>query len=234
MHSIFDAIERRRVAFAQHPFIQFLGDDEIPATRRLAYAPYGSHFVLTFGEFNRNFLHEDEPKSPQQEMINKHAEEDQTHFAWFLHDLKVLGFDAECRFTDVLRFLWSDDGKHARELGHYVISAARDAEAELRLVIIEALEAQGNVWLSATAQAASAHPKREELVYFSQHHLERETGHTIGSDVEEVRATTLPDALRPRAEELVNGIFDRTEKFCDEMLRRTRRANEVATPFALD
>ena len=234
MQAIFDIIESRRSAYERHPFIRFLRDDSVPATQRLAYAPYGSHFVLTFGEFNRDFLHEDEPDSPQQKMINEHAEEDQTHFAWFLHDLKVLGFDLECRFTDALRFLWSDEGKHARELGHYVIAAARDASAELRLVIIEALEAQGNVWLCATAHAASSHPEGDRLIYFSQHHLERETGHAIGSDVDEVRATVLPEALRPRAEELIHGVFDRTEAFCDEMLRRTRGALESGGSFLSD
>jgi len=230
--TVFDAIDRRRAAFEQHPFIRFLRDDAIPAADRLAYAPYGAHFVLTFGEFNRDFLHEDEPSSPEQEMINEHAAEDQTHFAWFLNDLEVLGFDVRCRFTDALRFLWSAEGKHARELGHYVISAAANAGPELRLVIIEALEAQGNVWLSATAHAASSHPRRDKLVYFSQHHLERETGHAIGSDVNEIRSIALPDEQRPRAEQLVHGIFDRTEAFCDEMLRRTRRANETDTQFS--
>ncbi|MGH1343756.1 MAG: hypothetical protein ACRBN8_19525 [Nannocystales bacterium] len=231
LQAIFEIIERRRSAYERHPFIRFLRDETVPAEQRLAYAPFGSHFVLTFGEFNRDFLHEDEPDSPQQEMINEHAAEDQTHFAWFLHDLKVLGFDRECRFTDVLRFLWSDEGKHARELGHYVIAAARDASAELRLVIIEALEAQGNVWLSATARAASSHPQRERLVYFSQHHLERETGHAIGSEVEDIRSCVLPESMRPRAEALVHGIFDRTESFCDEMLSRTHAALESGTHF---
>lgn len=234
MQAIFDIIESRRSAFERHPFIRFLRDERVPAEQRLAYAPYGSHFVLTFGEFNRDFLHEDEPDSPQQEMLNEHAAEDQTHFAWFLHDLKILGFDHECRFTDVLRFLWSDDGKHARELGHYVIAAARDASPQLRLVIIEALEAQGNVWLSATAQAASSHPQRDDLIYFSQHHLDRETGHAIGSEVDDLRAMVLPDAMRPRATELIHGIFDRTENFCDEMLRRTRGAIAADAPFLSD
>ncbi|MBV1860899.1 MAG: hypothetical protein KUG77_20960 [Nannocystaceae bacterium] len=234
MQAILDVIERRRNAFAQHPFIRFLRDDAIPAADRLAYAPYGTHFVLTFGEFNRDFLHEDAPDSPQQEMINRHAEEDQTHFAWFLHDLKILGFDAQYSFTDVLRFLWSDEGKHARELGHYVVAAARGASPAMRLVLIEALEAQGNVWLSATAHAAQQHPEREQLIYFSQHHLDRETGHTIGSEEDAVRQTVLPDALRPAAERAVHGIYDRTEAFCAEMLRRTLRANETGASFLAD
>lgn len=231
MQAIFEVIEQRRRAFEQHPFIRFLRDERVPATQRLAYAPFGSHFVLTFAEFNRDFLHEDEPASPQQAMINTHAEEDQTHFAWFLHDMQVLGFDEQCRFTDALRFLWSDEGKHARALGHYVVSAAQEAPAALRLVLIEALEAQGNVWLSATATAARSHPERERLIYFSDHHLERETGHAIGSAEDEVRSTVIPDELRPQAEALVHGVFDRTHAFCDEMLRRTLRSNERDTSF---
>ncbi len=232
MQGIFDLIEHRRQKFTQHPFIRFLRDDRVPAERRLAYAPFASHFVLSFGEFNRDFLPEREGDDPTSEMINRHAQEDQTHFAWFLHDLEVLGFDAQCRFSDALRFLWSDEGRAARDLGHYIISVTRAAPSQLKLVIIEALEAQGNVWLTATAHAASAHPEREKLIYFSHHHLERETGHAIGSEVESIHATVLAEELRPQARELVHGIFDRTEAFCDELLRRTRSAQQPdAQPF---
>ena len=223
MQAIFDHIDRRRRAYEQHPFIQFLRDDKIPAQQRLAYAPYASHFVLTFGELNRRYL-VDEAATPQQEMVNRHAEEDATHFPWFLHDLEVLGFDVPCRFTSALRFLWSDEGRHARELGHFVIAATHGASGLLRLVIVEALEALGNVWLTATVEAARSHPDRDRLVYFAQHHLDRETGHAIGTEVDAIQNTSLPESLRPRAIELVHGICERTEAFSSEMLRRTREA----------
>ncbi len=226
MQAIFDLIERRRRAYEQHPFIRFLRDESIPAQQRLAYAPYGSHFVLTFGDFNRNYLRRDEADSPQQQMVNRHAEEDSKHFPWFLHDLQVLGFDPECSFTSAVRFLWSEEGKHARDFGNYVIAATQGASGPLRLVIVEALEALGNVWLTATVEAARSHPERDRLVYFAQHHLDRETGHAMGSDVEAIEATVLPESLRPRAQELVHGICDRTEAFSEEMLQRTHRAAE--------
>lgn len=229
---ILDVIQRRRSAFEQHPFIRFLRDEGLPAQQRLAYAPYASHFVLTFADFNREFLREDEPDTSRQEMVNRHADEDATHYAWFLHDLDVLGFNPECRFTDALSFLWNDLGKHARAMGHFVIAATRDTSAPMRLVIIEALEAQGNVWLTATVQAASSHPDRDKLRYFSQSHLDRETGHAIGSDVDEIHSTVLPTELRARAETLVHGIFDHTEAFCDEILRRTQDASK-STMFGL-
>jgi len=229
---ILDVIQRRRSAFEQHPFIRFLRDEGIPSEQRLAYAPYASHFVLTFADFNREFLREDEPTTRQQEMVNHHADEDATHYAWFLHDLDVLGFNPKCRFTDALRFLWSDLGKHARAMGHFVIAATRDTSGPMRLVIIEALEAQGNVWLTATVQAVRSHPDKDKLRYFSQSHLDRETGHAIGSEVDEIHASVLPAELHARAEALVHGIFDRTEAFCDEILRRTQSASD-STAFAL-
>lgn len=225
MRIVFETIARRRRVFAEHPFIRFLHDDTVPARQRLTYAPFGAYFVLAFGEFNRDVLPSTED-SPEQEMVNRHAAEDEKHYAWFLNDLEILGFDPTCRFTDVLRFLWSDEGRHARELSLYVNAVTRGASASLRLVIIEALEAQGNVWLTATAHAASTHPDRERLLYFSPHHLERETGHAIGSEVEQIQSIVLEPALQLHAEQIIHGIFDRTEAFCDEMLRRTRKACE--------
>lgn len=224
MKSIYEVIERRRQAYDKHAFIEFLRDDSLTSEHRLSYAPFSSYFVLCFAEFNRNFLRDDDATSPEQDMVNRHADEDSTHFAWFFHDMKVLGYDFECTFTDVLRFLWTDLGKEAREMSYYVISVARDADADLRLVIIEAVEAMGNVWLTATVQAARNHPEADRLVYFGAHHLERETGHAIGSAQEEVLKTVLSPQTRARAEAIVHGLFDRMEAFNTELLRRVGNA----------
>jgi hypothetical protein len=219
MQGILELIERRRHRYESHPFIQHLQDDRIPAIQRLAYAPYASHFVLTFAEMNRHYLHQGASDGLQQR-VDRHANEDSTHYAWFLHDLGVLGLDEDCRFSDALRFLWSDAGRLARELGYYVVSTARDATPTLRLVAIEALEAMGNVWLEATLVASRAHPQYEQLLYFGRHHMERETGHAIGSNVEETRAMTLTPTDREAAVRTVHGLFDRMEAFNGELLRQ--------------
>ncbi|MCA9704594.1 MAG: hypothetical protein KDK70_01955 [Myxococcales bacterium] len=227
MKAILELIERRRSSYEQHPFIRFLRDDTVAPARRLSYAPFASFFVLSFADFNRRYLRAEASPVGYQAMVDRHADEDSTHFSWFLHDLRILGYDVECRVSDVLRFLWSDLGRHTRDLSYYAISVTRGASAELRLAIIEAVESMGNVWLTATLEAARAHPDGDRLVYFGPHHLERETGHAIGSAIEEIREISLSPEDRARAEEIVHGFFDRMEAFNAELLERVDAASNV-------
>lgn len=232
MQSILDLIEQRRAAYERHPFIRFLRDDRLSAQKRLSYAPWSSYFVLSFSEFNREYLHgADDAGDEHQQIVNRHADEDSTHFRWFLHDLKVLGYDVECRFTDTLEFLWGKGGHRTRELSHYVSAVARDADPKLRLVIIEAVEAMGNVWLTATLEASRHHPQRDRLLYFGQHHLDRETGHAIGTTPEVVQHVELSAPQREEATIIVDGLFDRMEAFNAELLERVHASDPESTDF---
>ncbi len=225
MKSVLELIEKRRRKYEDHPYIRYLLDDSRSPQERLAYAPFASHFVLTFSEFNRYFLHSERgSRDMHQQSVDKHAKEDSRHYAWFLEDLQSLGYDAECRFTDALRFVWGDLGRRTRELGYYAIGVARDADPEIRLVIVEAMEAMGNVWLRATLEAAKKHPNYERLIYFGQYHLDRETGHAIGSEHEEIARIDLGDRRRAGAIPIVHGLFDRMEAFNQEILERVGSA----------
>lgn len=230
MLEIIELIEQRRSRYESHPFLEFLRDDRIPATRRLSYAPYVCHFVLTFSDVNRHYLNIEHGGDPVHEMASRHAADDATHFALFLHDLAALGYDSECRLTDALRFLWSDSGRLARDMSYYAISAARDATPPLRLVVIAALEAMGEAWLEATVVAARAHPAHDQLLYFGPHHLEREHGHVPGCVGSVQSAIDLDPETLAQATELVDGLFDRMEAFNSELLDRIAAAALADSP----
>ncbi len=224
MRDIVPIIEERRQAYEQHPFIRFLKDEDVPASRRLAYAPYVCHFVMTFAEVNGVFLSDADNDDPHQQIVNRHAEEDAHHWPWFLRDLKTLGYDMPCSFVDVLRFVWNDAGRHTREMGYYTIDVARNAEPKLRLVIIEALESMGNVWLEATMVAARQHPQADKLIYFGQHHMDRETGHAIGASHDALDAVVLSAEQHRRGKAIVHGLYDHMERFNGEVLSRSQSA----------
>lgn len=225
MKAVLEVIEERRRRYEKHPYILYLRDESRTPHERLAYAPYACHFVLTFSEFNRYFLHSQGTETDdRQKAVDTHATEDARHFAWFLEDLRSLGYDAECRFSDALRFVWNDLGRRTRELGYYAIGVARDADPEMRLVIIEAMESMGNVWLEATQAAAKQHPASDRLIYFGQYHLDRETGHAIGSDHEGIAQIDLGAERRSRAIPIVHGLYDRMEAFNAEILERVNSA----------
>jgi hypothetical protein len=223
MERIIKVIEQRREQYKQHPFIQGLLDRTIPSSHRLAYAPFACHFIMTFSEINKYFLRDENNANFCQTIVNKHTEEDARHWEWFLTDLDTLGWNPQCKFTDSLRFIWNGLGRYTREMGYWTISVARDSSPELRLVMIEALEAMGNVWLSSTVEAARNHPLYDQLIYFGKYHLERETGHAIGSNQNDLHSMVLGDDIRIKAEEIVHGLFQRMEDFNSEILQRSQR-----------
>lgn len=220
MKQVLVEIQERREALAAHDFMLYLRDPTRSAAERLAYAPFCAHFVMTFSELNRVYLTDESSSDPQQRMINVHAREDGRHYSWYLKDLETLGYDQPCSFSQALRFLWSDLGQRGRDLSYYIVSVAAESSSSMRLAFVEAVEATGNVWLEATQAAVAGHPRESELIYFGPHHLERETGHTIGSDESDVASVVLGEEERIRAIANVHGLFDRMEAFCTEMLGR--------------
>lgn len=224
MQHVLSVIHERRERYERHPFLQFLRDETRSAEERLSFAPYTSHFVLTFAEFNRTFLRCESADDWMQKCINAHSEEDARHFAWFLQDLKTLGFDRNCSLTDALKFAWSDEGRQSRALGYFIISAAANAEPEMRLALIEAVESMGNACLEAIVVAARQHPAHDKLIYFGQHHLDRETGHAIGGDQGRIQGIEFSPEQRERAVRMVHQLFDRMEAFNAELLQRVEAA----------
>jgi hypothetical protein len=220
-------IEEERRRYEQHPFIQFLLDESVPGDARLSYAPFAAHFVLTFADINRYLLRGDASAHPLQPAINRHSEEDAQHWAWYLTDLETLGWNPPCTFTGAMRFLFREEGRRARELGYHMAGHIISAPPTLRMALIEAIEAMGNVWLTATLAAARASSKYERLIYLADHHMERETGHAIGSRTDDTARIEIPDELRPRGEEAIRDLFARMSAFNSEILAHTRAGLEA-------
>jgi hypothetical protein len=156
-------------------------------------------------------------------MVNRHADEDGQHWRWYLEDLARLHLNPQATFTEVVRFLWHEQSRYAREMGYCMIGYAMHAEPLLRLVLIETLEAMGQVWFSSTLQASQAWRNGPRLVYFGPHHEAREVGHTMGTDVDDIRRITLPAALRPVAEEMVRTLFAKMAAFKTEVIEHVKR-----------
>jgi len=206
----------------KHPFFQFLRDDSIPAEERLAYAPYSAFFILTFADVNRFLLPDKASTDPLQQLVNRHAAEDAQHWVWYLADLESLGWSPQARFTDVLRFVWGDTGHHMREAGYFLAHSVIEASPMLKVALLEGMEAAGRVWLTATAPVSRGLGSKHKLVYFADHHLERETGHIIGSSNQELESITLTDDVRAEAERLIRELYRRLIAFSDEILSITR------------
>lgn len=229
MQQMLELIRREREAYERHPFILYLRDASIPAEQRLAYAPFAAHFVMTFADINRFMFRDPDSSDPYQAMVNRHSDEDAVHWRWFLNDLEVLGWNPQMSFTDALRFLWREEGRHTREIGYWMAFYAMQPSPLLRLVIIEISEAMGNVWLSASLAATRDSEQYRKLVYFADHHMQRETGHAIGSDSAELTRIVLPPEVRATGEEAARVLFQKMSEFNSEILAHARESGSDPT-----
>lgn len=225
MKEILELIASKQRIFAELPFFKFLRDRSIAPQKRLAFAPCFAPFVMGFGELNRAVFRE-ESHDPIQLMINQHSREDDSHWIWFLEDLQKLKFDLSMNFSDALRFLWGDETHASRHLIYELYRYTYQARPIQKLVIIEAVEATADVFLSATAQAARELQEitHQEYRYFGNLHLAIDTGHSLHlSETQQfIENLELDTEVKQEAIEWVERVFQMFTDFFSVILEHTK------------
>lgn len=212
MRSVLRYIEAKQSAFSTLPFFDHLRDATLTPQERLSFAPAMAPFVMAFADLNNFSLRVERPSHLFEHIINKHSEEDATHFELYMEDVQTLGFHHAMRLDQTLSYLWSPSRKHSRNTCYALTGLLSSASITMRLVIVEAIEATGAAAFEVFSQLA--HEYRavtgQELRYFGSHHKDLETGHTMGTDDIEERllAIELTDEERAQAEQLVDRVFD--------------------------
>jgi hypothetical protein len=220
MKSIFEHIEARKLRFNERPIFVLMRDEARAREERLAFVPYLSHFIMTFGDLYRFVLPEHPPRDRYQELVNIHLSEEETHFGWFLADLTNMGLDAEVRFSDALKFIWGDATLKSRMLAYHMCRIGFGADSLRKLVLVQAIESTGRVALESLVCAGDGlfGKSRKKLVYFGQHHLDTETQHTLeeSSMRESLEAIVFDEATRAEMLRVVDEVFDHFTAFADE------------------
>lgn len=225
MQEVLKKIESNKQKFANLPLFHYMYDRKIEPQQRLAFAPCMSHFIMSFTDFNKYVFRVENCQSNQkiQEMINEHTKEDESHSPWFLVDLELLKLNPIKSFTDVLEFIWGEETKITRQITYQVAGLTLQAEPIVKLAAIEALEAMGNVFFTASSRVTSELRSitKKEYVYFGESHLEVETGHTMGtSEVESCFAEIeLTEEQQKQAFYVVEEIFKVFSEWTYELLR---------------
>lgn len=181
---IFELIDIKKQEFALLPLFKFMQDTSIDPKLKLVWSPFAVPFVMGFYELNKYVFRVEPTSDPIQLLINQHTEEDDQHWLWFISDLKKLGFDYSLQFTDAIKFLWSEETRISRWVIEQLFKYSSGANPLLKLVIIEVLEATGNVMLSNTAQVTQELEAitGDKYLFFGDFHLDVETGHTTSID----------------------------------------------------
>jgi hypothetical protein len=223
MKEVLKLIEQKTQEFAQLPFFEFLRDTSIEPRQRLAWAPSIAPFAMNFGELNRLYLRKEPTDNKLQELINNHTLEDDHHWKWFLQDLEKLEINHTLRFSEALKFLWSEDLQKTRKLSQdlFTLCTIHD-DPILKIVIIEVIEATGHSAQVVIASVAQELQKstQKEYRYFGEHHFEVESGHLAGVDnIEELlESLEITDEQKVKAFEIVEQVFQSFTEFINEML----------------
>jgi hypothetical protein len=222
MEEVLAFIEKKKHEFSVLPFFEYLRDQSISPRQRLAFAPCAAPFIMSFGELNRSVFRDEPTNDPIQKIINKHTYEDDHHWVWFLEDLEKLGFDEPKVFSKTLEFLWGSETQIARRLVYQLYQYTVEATPIQRLVVIEAAESTGNVFLAASSQTIrdlQDIAAFEEYQYFGASHLIVDTGHTYCSPkskqyIESIKVTK---SEKEHYLEIVEKIFTIFTEFINEL-----------------
>ncbi|QSJ17881.1 hypothetical protein JYQ62_03190 [Nostoc sp. UHCC 0702] len=222
MREILTLIEKRQQEFAQLPLFDFMQDKSIDPRERLSWAPCAASFVLNFGELNKYCFREEPTNDPIQAIVNKHTYEDENHWLWFLEDLEKLQLDKTQKFSDALRFLWSEQTKNTRALNYQLYGYTHKATPIQKLLIIEVIEATGSIMFYHAAKIAREIKAitKKECRYFADFHLVVETEHMLHLSTTKhfIEKIQLSEEIRQEAFELVEKLFECFGNFFNELL----------------
>ncbi len=222
MQRVLDRIAARTSEYARGPFFSFLGDDGVEPRRKLAFAPYSTHFVMTFADLSATVFQRHPAQDRYQEVVNASASEDEGHWRWFLADLDALGFDRRLRYSEVIEMVWSERSSRMRKLSYHLCHLALGGDSLDRLVVLWCLEDSFRASIGAVlphARAFSAQTGRA-LAYFGAEHTDAEAAHPIHeADVRaELRDVTLTDERAAALCAMADEVFDLLGGLADDLL----------------
>jgi hypothetical protein len=223
MKEVMKFIEYKQQKFAQLQFFQFLRDSNIDPIKRISFAPEFAFFVMSFGDLNKYAFRVEPTCDAIQFLVNQHTYEDDSHWLWFLEDIKKLEFNTALTFNDALKLLWSEKTKTQRQVVNQLFQYTFQATPIQKLIAIEAIEATAEVFLSTTRQVAKELQiiTQKEYKYFGDSHWNLDSNHTINTNEfkESILAQIqMTDETYQQAFDLVEKIFTLFTSLYDELL----------------
>jgi hypothetical protein len=231
MKDVFQYIAQKSAEFSRHPLFSYLRDSSVDPLERLRFVPSSVHFVMTFADLYHFGLHEPKPRDRFEELANVHLSEEAMHWKWFLADLTNLDLDPTMRFTDAVRYIWSDHSAKTRGLAYEICKLSAGLRSMQKLVMVQSIEATGRVALEAAVPAGREAAARlgRNLVYFGALHLDTERGHTLeeASVHHSLEEIAIDEATRNELHAIVDRVFLLFEGFVDEGLRYAKEQRTI-------
>lgn len=185
MSTIFVAINNHKHHLAGHSFCQRLRDYESDDRSIFFFVPQMTFFVLGFRDL-LEYLRIPFPSNPVEFMLNEHCSEDSDHWQWFLQDLEKLQLPDRAwggnRIADALELIWTPQAAVVRrQIYDIVVLINHCKNAQEKLIIVECLEAAFAAFIESLNVLTKRLGIYQQLVYFGEHHYDKESDHTMGS-----------------------------------------------------
>jgi len=234
MRDVMAYVHRRVEEQHVHPFLEWLRDESVPARDRLSrWLPHNAGFAMGFMDLNTLILRypdEEAALCRLKRAINHHADQDGTHWEWYLRDLQKLGLNRKMRFTGGLKLLWNDETRAIRRFAYRVCGLANKyRDPVMRFCILMPFEEFAQVLFAQLARVSRRYAAETsvELEYVGEIHSKHEPGDLINQEDEEetrrmFRDVKLNDADRAAA-------MDISRYLCDEIVTRWMSNLRVAT-----
>lgn len=156
MKTVLQHILVNKARYAQLPLFEFLRDENRTPQERLAFLPHIAFFIMAFADVDKLMLRNETPAADiYQRKVNAHTHEDDHHWPWYLEDLDKLGYNRCVDTVAHLETLWSDSTQANRLLTYRLCARVSGLGGLERIVVIEAIEATGNVLFGLTAPLAT-------------------------------------------------------------------------------
>ena len=185
MKTIFAAIENHKLQLTKHTFCKRLRSANTSDESIFFFVPHMTFFVLGFRDLLEYMLVPN-PTNQTEIMLNQHCSEDSDHWLWFLQDLEKLTLPSKAwqgsKVTDALRLIWSPENMAMRRQIYDIMICIHNCQtAHEKLIIVECLEAAFAAFVENLNILTKRKGLYKELVYFGEHHYDKESDHTMGS-----------------------------------------------------
>ncbi len=205
-------IAKRQLAFAAHPFFDWLAttDDRDQVVRMLSHLAF---WVSSFQDVLA--INEGKLTDPQlRDIARRHRKEDAGHDRWFFKDLHRLGMA-----TLTAEELFARPRAPIRHAVFTIMSEVFRATHDLaRITLLYALESASGVFFEHTANWADRVGAPADLEYFSRFHLEIELRHDLFERDAFLDAHELDEPRRAEHLAIVTRTFDAVVQMFDALM----------------
>jgi hypothetical protein len=233
MKQVMKRIEQNKRALAATELMTFIQNRDIDARKRFSFVPCMAPFVMGFSDVNKFALRDDGSDDPVQQMINVHSREDDHHWGMYLKDLRTLELNSSMDLNGALRLLWGEDRKKTRQTIYGLMGLIEDTNPRVRMAIVEAIEATGDVAFTGFSELAMEYQKAtgQELAYFGKLHKDLESGHAMGTeDVEaKLEEIVLSQEDEKKALMLVDAVFSLFTDMFEEWMAYAQNSSKART-----